>query len=998
MAKRSLAVVASLHLALTVGGCGWFRAQSADAERSPPPSRATSTPGAPLPGPRERPLPSGSISGRITTRTGAPLPGALVCARVDASPLDPHRRSPLCATATDDGRYTLASLPPDRWLVFASAEGHHARFEDRRALQLDGGEARTGVDLSLVEGGRVLRGRLKSAEGRGIADALVTVGDTSASGQGATAATRSDAQGAFAVGVEEGWHLLQIRADGYADALSYAEAPGPLVEVLMAPGARISGRVVDATSGAPLAGARVDPGPMHVSGVFPDEAVTTDAQGRFQMERLAPGRYGPSARASGRFGQARHSLLLGLGQAFSDLVIEAHPASDVAGRVLVEPGKRPCTSGFVSLTSPSQPGQTAPLGRDGWARFEGLLPALYRALVVCENQVLPGESPSFELGTKNRADLTWVFPAGLTLRGRVVDPKGHPLRVPVHASPLSPQTTSAPNGYGQTDEEGRFVLRGLAAGAHRVSAVLGHPEPRTHADVDLVAEGTPERTLVMPTAGRADAGQTRRDGPADANAGNTIEGLITDAQQNPLQLVEIGLGNVATGRTFTTMSGMDGRFALTHLMPGAYRIRASLGGAPLPAPMPHTQREPAGATGTTPNSTSARPPATVLAQVQQGKTTSVRLIVESQQGVIQGRVLDGAGQPVSDALVYVQRDMGGSLPDGLASTWGSLVLTPVTPDPAGRFTLQPLQSQGIYTVHAQRKDGGAAVVENVRVGQTLSLTIRKRATLSGTVSLPEGPPPQFVLTARRDGVPIQLETFFQTGGAWTLDDLQEGSYEIQITAPEGTGTSTVRLAAGEERGQVRIALTRRATLKGKLVTLEDGAPLSSIHVSIQTKSTQPVIYASEHVVSDASGQFQLDKVEAGQATLMATPATGPDSLREILVMPIEVPPGGIVDLGALPLAKRRLAPSKRAGDLGFTVRSTVSAVRHEPNELQVETVRAGSSAARAGLVAGDVITSVDGHDVTSRRGYLYRQLTTVPAGTTITLGLARGARVAIVAE
>ena len=54
-------------------------------------------------------------------------------------------------------------------------------------------------------------------------------------------------------------------------------------------------------------------------------------------------------------------------------------------------------------------------------------------------------------------------------------------------------------------------------------------------------------------------------------------------------------------------------------------------------------------------------------------------------------------------------------------------------------------------------------------------------------------------------------------------------------------------------------------------------------------------------------------------------------------------------------------------------------------------------AAAAGLQIGDQIISVDGQDVTGANSYLYRGLTDVLEGTTVTLGLVTGKSLAVTA-
>jgi hypothetical protein len=83
--------------------------------------------------------------------------------------------------------------------------------------------------------------------------------------------------------------------------------------------------VVESGSGAAVPGARVtaDDESRPMSG---GSSALTDAEGRFRIERLEPGRYKPVARTTDRYGQTRESVVLGLGQRSAEVLIELHPA------------------------------------------------------------------------------------------------------------------------------------------------------------------------------------------------------------------------------------------------------------------------------------------------------------------------------------------------------------------------------------------------------------------------------------------------------------------------------------------------------------------------------------------------------------------------------------------------------------------------------------------------------------------------------------------------
>lgn len=107
------------------------------------------------------------------------------------------------------------------------------------------------------------------------------------------------------------------------------------------------------------------------------------------------------------------------------------------------------------------------------------------------------------------------------------------------------------------------------------------------------------------------------------------------------------------------------------------------------------------------------------------------------------------------------------------------------------------------------------------------------------------------------------------------------------------------------------------------------------------------------------------------------------------LVPQSQPPGEIVDVV---LAKPRLSWEAAAGDLGFQLRQVPLACDETPSVATID-----DATIAAGLVVGDAIVTVDGHDVTDLRCYLVRALLRVPPGTAVELGLARGETVRVTA-
>jgi hypothetical protein len=164
----------------------------------------------------------------------------------------------------------------------------------------------------LEPGGVELRGSVRSAIGEPIASASVAV-----VGRARSLAV-TDAAGAFSMWVAEGDVDVVAWASGYADVVVRGRASEPLALVLPRE-AILSGKVVDAESGKPIAMARVRAGTKERRGI--DPLVYTDASGEFRIPALPAGTYGPSAHTDQGHGELAE-LPLFEGTMSNPLVIE----------------------------------------------------------------------------------------------------------------------------------------------------------------------------------------------------------------------------------------------------------------------------------------------------------------------------------------------------------------------------------------------------------------------------------------------------------------------------------------------------------------------------------------------------------------------------------------------------------------------------------------------------------------------------------------------------
>jgi len=292
----------------------------------------------------------------------------------------------------------------------------------------------------------------------------------------------TEADGAFAFeDVEPGQIGVRVRATGratFGQAVVLDEELEPMT-VSLARGLRVTGRLVDETTGRPVAGGRVvaaqsgatsdENGWFEIDGLprqVPSVALTVRAGDYLAVDRVVPNDGGPVLDAG--------SILLRPGAAI-DLKLRSAGGDPVAGASgLLYPLdlRRFPTRGSDNVTFETD--------EEGRARIGGLshdrsFALRVRTAALPEHVVSPVRVPA---GTSEiRLDL--VLTEGVDLPGRVVSRMGEPIGgVRVHLAPVVlPDAHFTWNEPEQemgwvttTDPSGRFVFEGVAFGTFRLDA------------------------------------------------------------------------------------------------------------------------------------------------------------------------------------------------------------------------------------------------------------------------------------------------------------------------------------------------------------------------------------------------------------------------------------------------------------------------------------------------------------------------------------------------
>jgi len=167
---------------------------------------------------------------------------------------------------------------------------------------------------------------------------------------------------------------------------------------------------------------------------------------------------------------------------------------------------------------------------------------------------------------------------------------------------------------------------------------------------------------------------------------------------------------------------------------------------------------------------------------------------------------------------------------------------------------------------------------------------------------------------------------------------------------------------------------------GRVVDLASRQPIAGIAVHAELAGGQ----RREAQTSGPDGRFVISGLPHGRLTLdLGAPQGSRYMYRDVERV---IDSGGTVDVGDLSLVTRQDTSGKPLGTIDVTFAG---------DSLQVATIDPNGAAAKSGLAVGDIVTTIDGVDVTVDPS-AGRFLLFTSAGTPIRLGLLRGVTISVV--
>ncbi len=755
----------------------------------------------------------GSITGRVYDNQGNPLANADVWA-------DNWDGGWAGGTRTDvNGNYTIQGLADGQYRVMARAPGRVQNFY-LNTLQYDQaipvavttGQNTANINFALEPGGTI-SGVVYDNLGNPLA--YISVEGHRIDGPGGGGAT-TGADGSFTLeGLPFGQYSISAPGsdrweenDGdwarehYYDLVAVSENSPSVtgINLSLVQGGSITGTVYD-EMGHPLVNADVWADDYWGRGWA--GGTRTDENGNYTIRGLADGgQYRVAARAPGRVqkfyqntldwdqatpvivttGQDTASINFALdpGGTISGVVYDnqGHPLADISvgGHRIDGPGGAGATTredGTYTLEGlPFGEYEIVAPESDRWGANDGNWAQSYNDLVIVS------------VNSPNMAGINLSLVRGGRITGRVYDELGNPL---ANADVWAEYWDGWAGGT-RTDDNGNYILQGLADGQYRVTAKAPGRVQKRYLNTFMWDQMTP----VVVTSGQDTANINFALEP-----GGTISGVVYDDQGHPLADISVDAWWHGPDSSIGATTGTDGSFTLEGLPFGEYEILAPGMGRGEANDGNWVRKfygeEDRYSEPYLINITAANP------------NVAGYNFTLNQGGSITGRVYDDRGNPLANADVWADYWDGGWAGETRTDENGNYTLEGLT---AGQYRVAARAPGRVQKFYSNTTDYSEATPVTVETGQNTfniyfaleSGVIPNGGTIKGKVTLPG--------RNNYSGVTVTIEgtnftTVTDNQGNYQFDNVPAGNYKIRVRLPKYLSVISSNIAV--LNGQVSIA-------------------------------------------------------------------------------------------------------------------------------------------------------------------------------------------------
>ena len=509
--------------------------------------------------------PSGAVTGQVLNAQGEPIAGAMVSPyTMDKAPKDyPLNHVRKLYVVTDrDGRFSLGHLPLGGWWINVLTADY--------AYQVTG-PFPTGGPLvkCMVSKGGSAQGVVLAAENETPVEGLLLFLKDKTMYKNVRSVT-TNAEGRFvAHGLADGEYVIVLEDEtwlmaGQPPRFPVRESkPVADLEIMVARGGMVSGRVYDADTDAPVEGVCIRANPQ---GYGMLRQAMTDALGRYAITGIGAGPCTIERKWKLNYTyqreQEQRSVFISPGQQMDGIDFPIKRGIVVRGRV-VDPRDKPVEGVQVSAQS-SQPFYAvySTVTSDDGAFALGGFPRGVKVDVMAKGAGHVSRSVSISpMEEEDASDINVVAMPGAGVDGTVVDETGQPLaNVQVAAIPTE-EENRGPMGASRVTsrEDGGFKIGELAPG--RYSFHL------TRKNESTGGKGCVEELTLA--AGQQMHGLRLTYRPP----GNlSIAGQVSSERGEPIDKALVHAYAPATGASAVVETGPEGQYEITGLQQGAYEV------------------------------------------------------------------------------------------------------------------------------------------------------------------------------------------------------------------------------------------------------------------------------------------------------------------------------------------------------------------------------------------------------------------------------------------